>query len=251
MSKVYKSDQITLGTPKPLINTFLDNTRHKPEEALNEMPAAETANAEEDANNIIEDAKEMYLRIIEEANSEAKKIVADAEGEAQKLLYAAKEDGYREGFEAGYGDSRNEARSIIDEAIEIREFLDKRKCDIYKEAEEQIIKLVLDISKKVIGEEVSQNKEAVLSLVNMALQKCAFRKKLVLKVSPQDHGFILDNKDRVCKLVEGISDLDIEADISLEAGSCIVETPSGEINSSIDVQIMEIEKIFTYMLGNE
>jgi flagellar assembly protein FliH len=88
-------------------------------------------------------------------------------------------------------------------------------------------------------------------LINQALQKYAFRKKLILKVSPQDQGFVLENKDRVCKLVEGISDIEIEADMSLEAGSCIVETPSGEINSSIDVQMREIEKIFTDMLGNE
>lgn len=251
MSKVYKSDQVTLGTPKPLVNAFIDNNKVKNEEAEQGIPAAETVDAEKAARDIIEDAKEMYLKIIEEANAEAKNIVEDAQNQAEQLQLSAKEDGYKEGFEAGYSDSRKEAQSFIDEAIEIREFLDNRKCDIYREAEEQIIKLIIDISKKVIGDEITQNKEAMLSLVNQALQKCAFRKKLVLKVSPEDHSFILENKDRVCKLVEGISDIEIEADMSLEAGSCIVETPSGEINSSVDVQIMEIEKIFTYMLGNE
>lgn len=251
MSKVYKSDQITLGTPKPLVNAFIDNNKAKREETDRGIPAAEPVDAEKAANDIIEDAKEMYLKIIEEANSEAKRIVTDAQGEAEKLLLAAREDGYREGFETGYSDSRNEAQSFINEAADIREFLDDRKSEIYKEVEEQVVKLVLDISKKVIGEEITQNREAILSLINQALQKCAFRKKLVLKVSPQDHGFILENKDRVCRLVEGISDIEIEADMSLEAGSCIVETPSGEINSSIDVQIREIEKIFTYVLGNE
>ena len=114
-----------------------------------------------------------------------------------------------------------------------------------------MLQLVLEISKKVIGDELKNSKEAILSLINQALQKCAFKKKLVLKISPHDSNFIIENKDRICMMAEGISDIEIVSDLTLSQGSCIVETPSGEINSSIDVQIKEIEKIFTYLLRNE
>ena len=144
-----------------------------------------------------------------------------------------------------------EAQSIIDEASEIKAFIDKRRESLYKEAEEQIVNLVLSISKKVLGQELSQNRETLLSLVNQALQKCAFKNKLVLKISPLDYDFIKENKYRICKMVEGISDIDIVSDLSLPQGSCIIETPSGEINSSIEVQYNEIKKIFTYLLRNE
>jgi flagellar biosynthesis/type III secretory pathway protein FliH len=40
------------------------------------------------------------------------------------------------------------------------------------------------------------------------------------------------------------------SDLSLPNGSCIIETPSGEVNSSVDVQIEEVEKIFNYLLRN-
>jgi len=114
-----------------------------------------------------------------------------------------------------------------------------------------MVQLVLDIAKKVISDELTQNKEAILSLVKKALQKCAFKKMLVLKVSPLDFDFILENKGRICMMVEGISDIEIVSELSLDQGSCIIETPSGEINSSMDIQIKEIEKIFTYILRNE
>ena len=140
---------------------------------------------------------------------------------------------------------------MIDEAAELRKFLDNRRDDIYEEAEEQMVQLVLDIAKKVISDELTQNKEAILSLVKKALQKCAFKKMLVLKVSPLDFDFILENKGRICMMVEGISDIEIVSELSLDQGSCIIETPSGEINSSMDIQIKEIEKIFTYILRNE
>lgn len=251
MSKVYKSGQVSIGDPKPIMNAFKDIIKAAYDESEKVELEENQAENEAAASNIIEDAKEMYLKIIDEANSEARSIVEAAEAEAQKLMSAAKEDGYREGFEAGYLESKNEAQAIINEAADIREFLDSRKCDIYKEAEEQILQLVLDISRKVIGDELTQNKESILSLIKQALKKCAFKKKLVLKVSPQDNEFILENKDRISMLVEGISDIEIASDLSLATGSCIVETPAGEINSSVDIQISEIEKIFAYILGNE
>lgn len=251
MSKVYKSGYVSIGAPMPLINTFKSEAKPAAEAEETAEKLESSADMEEAANSIIEDAKQMYQKIIEEANSEAKAAIEAAESEAQELMSTSKETGYREGYESGYLEGRKEAQSVIDEAAELRKFLDDRKESIYKEAEEEVLQLVLEISKKVIGDELIQNDEAILSLVNMALQKCAFKKKLILKVSPQDSDFAIENKDRICMLVEGISDIDIVTDLSLSRGSCIIETPSGEINSSIDVQIKEIEKIFTYLLRNE
>lgn len=251
MSKVYKSVYVSIGAPMPLINTFKSEAKPAAEAEETAEKLENSADMEEAANSIIEDAKQMYQKIIEEANSEAKAAIEAAESEAQELMSASKETGYREGYESGYLEGRKEAQSVIDEAAELRKFLDDRKESIYKEAEEEVLQLVLEISKKVIGDELIQNNEVILSLVNMALQKCAFKKKLILKVSPQDSDFAIENKDRICMLVEGISDIDIVTDLSLSRGSCIIETPSGEINSSIDVQIKEIEKIFTYLLRNE
>jgi len=248
LSKVYKSEQVAIGAPKSIANAFQQAIKQAPEEAPAETSSEDI---EADANHIIEDAKEMYLKIIEEANAEARSIAAAAEDEALKLQAEARESGYKEGYEAGYLESRKEAQSMLEEAAGIRELLDSRKDDIYSEAEEQILQLVLDISKKVIGDEITQNKASILSLVNQALQKCAFKKQLVLRVSSQDYEFINENRERICTLVEGISDIEIVSDLSLSAGSCIVETPSGEVNSSIDVQMREIERIFTYLLGNE
>lgn len=235
----------------PIINAFKSEVKKAEKVNETENEIERSAYEGESANSIIEDAKQMYLKIIEEANSEAKKVIDAAELEAKKLISDSSESGFREGYECGYLEARKEAQSVIDDAAELKKFLDERKESIYMEAEEQVLQLVLEIAKKVIGQELTQNNEAILSVINMALKKCAFKKKLILKISPQDSSFITENKDRICMMVEGISDIDIVSDLSLAQGSCIIETPSGEINSSIDVQIQEIEKIFTYLLRNE
>lgn len=251
MSKIYKSTHVSMGAPKSVVNIFKTEVKPNSDEVVLVYDTSNEEGITETANSIIEDAKQMYLKIIEEANSEAQSIAAAAAMEARELKSAASENGYKEGYETGYVEGRMEAQSIINDAAEIRDFLDTRKEDLYMQAEEQVVQLILELSKKVIGEELTQNKESLLSLVNQALQKCAFKKKLILRISPQDSAFIIENKDRICMMVEGISDIDIVPDLSLNQGSCIIETPSGEINSGIDVQIKEIERIFNYLLRYE
>lgn len=247
MSKVYKSRYISMGIPKRIVHVFKNETKKIEEDRTINNDVNNPADEEEYANSIIEDAKEMYLKIIEEANAEARKIMERAETESRSLLSVSKENGYKEGYESGYLKGKNEAQSIIDEASEIKLFLDRRRESLYKETEEQILDLIMNISKKVIGQDLSQNKEALLSLINQGLQKCAFKDKLTLKISNLDFDFVNENKYRICKMVEGISDIDIVPDLSLSKGSCIIETLSGEINSGMDVQLEEVKKIFTYI----
>jgi len=247
LSKIYKSNYVSIGTPKPIVNIFGNKAEKGAEAEAVTKDEISCCDEGEAANSIIEDAKQMYMKIIEEANSEAQEIMRAAELEAQKLISDSEEEGYTKGYESGFLKGKEKAQSIIDDAFAIKEFIDKRKESLYKDTEYELLKLVLSIAKKVIGSELEQNKEAILSLVNQALKKCAFKKKLVLKISPHDSEYIIENKNRICMMVEGVSDIEIVPDLSLTKGSCIVETPSGEINSSIDVQINEIEKIFTYL----
>jgi flagellar biosynthesis/type III secretory pathway protein FliH len=52
-------------------------------------------------------------------------------------------------------------------------------------------------------------------------------------------------------LTQGINELEIICDKALQKGSCIVETPAGEVNSGLSVQMNEIERAFEYLLRNE
>lgn len=250
LSKVFKSSYVQMGTPKPLDIMHRPIIKAQPEQ-VQEESAEQPKSPEEMANHIIEDAKQMYLKIIEEANSEAQRIAEQANSDAEQLLFSTREAAYREGYEAGYSDGNKEAQSIIEEAADIRAFMDHRKSLLYKEVEEDVISLVMEISTKIIGEELQQNKDLIFSLIRQALSKCAFKNKLILRVSQADYLNVAENKDRISRMVEGISEIEVVADLSLSEGGCIIETPSGEINSSIQTQLIELEKIFSYMLRNE
>ncbi|MDF2840252.1 MAG: hypothetical protein K0Q99_1024 [Clostridia bacterium] len=208
-------------------------------------------NVEEAANNIIDDAKNMYLRIIEEANAEAQKILEEAQQECERIQSDSAERGYNEGHHAGFAEGVNQAEAIIQQAAELKRLLEERSNQMYKDAEAELMEMVLDIARKVIGDELTQNHDVILSLIKQAIAKCAFKEKLVIRVSDQDFDYVNENKDKIIMLTEGINDLEICCDKALAHGSCIVETSSGEINSGINVQFKEIRKAFEYLIRNE
>lgn len=211
----------------------------------------EVEDLEDTANNIIDDAKDMYLRIIEEANSEAQRILENAQQQREAIYAASSEQGYNEGYNEGFNSGMSQANTIIQQATELKELLDHRRNQMYREAETELMEMTLDIARKVIGEELNQNPEVIISLIKQALAKCAFKEKLVIRVSEYDYDYVNTNKDKIIMLTEGINDLEVCSDKALPKGSCIVETSSGEINSGIHVQFNEIQKAFEYLIRNE
>lgn len=248
MSRIFKSNYIKIGTPKPIKSNVPIAVSH---ELAMTSEAALELNAEEQANNIIEDAKELYLRIIEEANFEAKRIMDNAQEEKEMLQANAEDNGYKDGFNTGYTEGINQAQDIIKKAEELKQQLDDRNAVIYKEAEYEIMELVIDIAQKVLMQELTQNKEVMMSLIKQSISKCTFKDNLTIRVSEADFDFVNSNKERIIMLTEGINNLEIYCDKALTKGSCIVETPSGEINAGIDVQMKEITKAFEYLIRNE
>ena len=221
------------------------------EPQVDEIDKSDHSPKKKQYETIIEEAHEMYANIIEEANKEAKRIMEEKYNEIEIFKKKELEKAYEQGFRKGYDEARKKTEKIIDEAINIRQNLEKRKESIYKDAEEDIVELILSISKKIIGDEIQQNKNAIISQIKLALEKCTYKSKVTVKVSSEDYPNVLVNKGVIESLVEGISELEILEDKFLKKGDCIIDTPSGEVNSSIELQIEQLQRAFYFVLRNE
>lgn len=233
--------------PKPLINK-VENIKL---DIVKNDESIDDKNDSSEYDRIIKEAREMYASIIEEANEEAKRIIEEKYDEIEKLKKIELEEAYKAGFNKGYEEAKEITSDIIKEAQSIKKALEDRQDSIYREAEEEIIELILDSVKKIIGDEIQQNKDIIISQIKIALEKCTYRDKVAIKVSSEDYPNVLVKKHIIESLVEGISELEIIEDKFLKKGDCIVDTPSGEVNSSIELQLEQLQKAFYFALRNE
>ena len=220
---------------------ILDAARAEAESLLSEARA--------NSEDIIMSANTEALMMMEKKRSEADAYYnaksAQAESDAARLREQARSEGEAVGREEGraaYDALMHEAQRLRDEAIE-------EYAKLMDGAERDALELVLGIAKKVIGEEITHNRDSLLSIVKDAFAHCTNKDNVVLKVSPEDYDNILANRDRLLSMVEGLDKLEIKRDLSLAPGACHIETPFGNLDAGAQARFSKIEDKFYRILS--
>ncbi len=256
-NKVYKSEQINVGIPVQIRPTITFQTIKK----IPYKPEVEEDN--EDAEKDMEDQEDLKItseNIIRKANDEAEAIIKEAELEAQRILEAAEneavgkkqsieEEARQKGFETGYEEAKRLYEDLLSEAEFVKEHANMEYNEVMAGLEKDALEIIMDVVRKVIGAEVTLNKDNLLALVKQALEKCSNREDITIKVSSQDYDFLVDNKERLLSMVEGIGDLDIKRDPALKPGACLIETPYGNIDAGVGTKLRKIEEAFMKVIG--
>ncbi len=254
-NKIYKNYQINLGLPFQVnqslnfktINLVDDDIKEDDDKEFYIEPQEVTEKREQ----ILEAAREEAEMIIKEANFEAERIVNEIQNEVLENANAVLEEARQKGFEEGYNEVKKQYEDLLEEAEFIKEHARVEYKDVLESIESDAVNIVLDIARKVLGMEVSTNKEVVLGLVKQALEKCSSKENVVLKVCSEDFDYICANKDIIMGMVEGIGELDIKKDTSLRAGGCTVETAYGTIDAGMQTKFKKIESAFRDVIFNK
>ena len=250
--KIYKSQAINLDFDNKVEIAVMEEAMVPPLEEDDEMPEmldapdieALTADAEEKAQEIaktiVDAAKNEAGTIIGQARMEAEGIIKDARRTAEQdsalMLMDAEKKGYEEGHQKGI----STAQTIVDEAEALKtETLTEREAAI-KALEPELINLVIRISRKLVSDTARINPDVVLHLIRQGLSQSSFTGDLTLRVSKDDYDNVVSNKEQLMEYLEGGAQFDIVKDFGLGIGDCVIETPFGVIDSSLDMQFEEI-----------
>ncbi|MCX7922373.1 MAG: FliH/SctL family protein [Clostridia bacterium] len=250
-NKIYKNYQVNLGIPFP-VNTPLNFETIRHVDNAVELIESEddiAQNEEESHEEIIQKARDEAEFIIKEAHYEASRIVENIEREAAESKEKIEDEARQQGYEDGYNQAKMQYEALMNEAEAIKEQARIEYKEVLQSIEEDAVNTILDIAKKVICEELSVNKESILYMVKQVFEKCANRENIVLKVSAEDHEYLIENKNQLLSMVEGIGDLEIKIDASLKVGACIVETSYGSIDAGMQTKLKKIEEAFRQAIG--
>ena len=198
----------------------------------------------EKPEDIIALARDEAAMIIKEAEYEARRIMDDAYTEAKEKAVVMEEEAWQKGYAEGLAAAQKQYEETISEAEAIKESAIVKHDEVLAGIETEIIDLVLDVAKKVIGTETALNKENLIYLVKQAIDGCSNKSSLILKVCAEDYEFLAGNRDRLMEMTEGIGELEIKKDISLKPGACILETPFGNMDAGAQTKLKKIEEAF-------
>jgi len=248
-NKVFKNYQVNVGIPfqvrNPLNFQTIKQIAAETEQESEEASTGTGVSAEE----ILEKAREDAALIIKEAQFEVIRLMENAEQEIHQNSIQVEAEARNKGYEEGLNESRKQYEDLIREAEFIKENAKIEYKEVLAGIEADVVETILDVARKVIGTEIIFNKEDILYLVKQAFEKCANKDNVVLKVSADDYEFLVNNRDRLHSMIEGLGEIEIKKDSSMKAGSCILETRFGSIDAGVDTRLKRIEEAFRQLIG--
>ena len=206
-----------------------------------EAAFAEVKRQTDQAQIIKSDAEQAASKIIEDAKLEAERIIQEANVEKENIKATAHQDGYKEGHEQGFMEGQNEVNRLVERVHKIVESVMVRREEILCETEQQIVELVLLMTRKVVKIISENQKTVVLSNVLAALKKIRTRGNITLRVNTEDLKLTTAHVDEYIKRIENVNGISVIEDSSVDRGGCIVETDFGAIDARISSQLAELE----------
>ncbi|MBP5329730.1 MAG: flagellar assembly protein FliH [Spirochaetaceae bacterium] len=181
-------------------------------------------------------------RILKDARSEAEKLVLEARATKEEITNSAYKEGRDSGHEEGYKEGRAEAQRLIDRLhLMIEKIMDKR-VQILSETEQQIVNLVLLMTRKIVKVISENQRNVVMTNIVQALRKVKGRGDVLIRVNMAELALTSEHSKEFLSAAENVKNITIVEDSSVEKGGCIIETDFGSIDARISSQLAELEQ---------
>lgn len=213
-------------------------------------PVVEAVFDESSLNAVREDSA-MPHPDFAEMERQAQEIIASAQSHANDLLAQAQarisqleSDAYEKGLA--------EARAKVDEDVnaavaDLREKLAHTVNEleplyalIAARAERDLVKLSLEVARKVVHREVTADADIVLTLVRVALERLHPRAVAKVFLHPDDLAYVNDHRHEL----SNTSALEFIGDHSIGRGGCMIQSDHGDMDARIEQQFASIERGF-------
>lgn len=243
MHNVFKSQFVYVNNKFP----FVPETRRKTELG-NHLSIVDDAGEnrvmlEEEINMMLESARLDARDIIAQANLNAHEILTQAKDQYDNIMEEAKHKGYEQGYNEGLRSAKEECVSLIDETLSVRAQIIDERSRLYSVFEQDLVKLSIEISKKVIYEQLSEDDEAFVKLVQSTVQKVRGANFAKIWVSPVDHGRLSDLREKLLSGLKSIKDVEILKGDSIRKWGCIIDAESGVLDGGVETRITQIRDV--------
>lgn len=167
-------------------------------------------------------------------------VLAQARIEAEQKVQEAYTLGLERGFEKGREEFRKSVaeceKALKNAATAIKEAYD----EFLTALEPDMVRLAQAIAERILHREVRTDPELVSRTVCAALEMLAARNHVSVRVHPHDLEALRSHKVALLEQFDGLVQLDVLADESVEPGGCVAENSNERVDARLDAQLTQI-----------
>jgi flagellar assembly protein FliH len=157
-------------------------------------------------------------------------------------------DGEKSGFDRGERAGQEAAAERLDgllkslaQQLSDLAHLQRRAC---RDLENEMVRLALDVARKVVGREVQIDVETVAGIVREAVNRVEHAENITIRMNPADLQRLAEQRPRLAGELAEAGRVRFEADASISCGGCRVESDSGDIDARLEQRFKIVEAAF-------
>jgi flagellar assembly protein FliH len=176
-----------------------------------------------------------------EARRKAEGQLASDPAQIEKTAF---DNGFRQGEKAGLEAAEKKLEASMKRYADAVLEIGKLKPALYRQVESEVVRLALEVAKKIVHREVSVDREIIQTLIKVALGHVAVKSPVTVHLHPADHNLVLERRTTSARAGENGQEIILLADNSIELGGCLIETECGDVDARIGEKFREVERAF-------
>lgn len=221
----YHPEKIKKQTPSQVFEFSKKNKKHKTDFRMNYPISLKSGVADIEMKDLQD---QMRLDLQERIKSEE-------EGLRQKVLSEGHEEGRKQGiaeFSESFEIKLKEIESIINSLSEVKE-------KFILTSESIIISLVHHIATKIAMKSIEEDKEAILPVLQGALELLKQEEKIEVLLSPADFSFLNEVQQEV-KKIDLPAGVELKVEDEVQSGGCVVSSNHVELDLNVKKRVDKI-----------
>jgi flagellar biosynthesis/type III secretory pathway protein FliH len=164
------------------------------------------------------------------------------------FLQSVEKDAYEKGYYLGKNEGFMAGQKTIEPLVEKLQRslmeLETAKSSLFHMAEREAVELSIAIARKIVGNEISVNKNVILNTIKEAFRKVEGHGRVKIRLNPEEIERVKEAMTEMNNPNHGFDKIEFETDEKVQAGGCIIESDIGDIDARIEKQLEVIEEEF-------
>ncbi|MBP7779336.1 MAG: hypothetical protein KA371_19635 [Acidobacteria bacterium] len=145
--------------------------------------------------------------------------------------------GYAQGERAGAEAGASRAEATLGRLAQTLDDLQALRADLIRRTEREVVELALAIARKVLQREVSLDRDLLMAMARVALDRLADIATASIRLHPDDYAGVMLGRGPSAVSTHGVA---IVADASVRRGGCVVQSEFGSVDIGVETQIDEL-----------
>ncbi|MCF7802839.1 MAG: hypothetical protein K9N46_07155 [Candidatus Marinimicrobia bacterium] len=238
------NNTISLGTDQPVIAIHTGDFRPEPDSSHADQHAPEP-----DELPLTDFERNMDRLYNMEDQAGLSDILAQLENNYKGERENIYQSGYNAGYEAGKSAMENQYREDVTALKDVMTGLAESRWRLEKEAELNLIELVLRISRRVINSELHNDKTKIENVIRETIHQIEQDEVLEILLNPDDHEYIIYQS---AILEELPNEVKVKKVTTMNRGGCIVNTNMESIDATVETKLEQIAgSLYANLPGDE